>query len=107
MAKVKRYRGMTARQLAEETREYEAPGFVPTPVPVHPRVAAAERRVRTALRRRAGRPKVGKGARRVLISIEGGLLSDVDKFAKDHRMSRSEMVASGLRMVMQFKSKSA
>ena len=101
MAKIKRFRGMTAEQLAKATEAYDAPGFVPAPVPVHPKVAAAERRVRGAIRKRGpGRPKVGEGAARVLVSIEGGLLARADKFAESKRMTRSELIALGLRTVM-------
>jgi hypothetical protein len=54
--RIKRLRGMTAEQMAEATKEYDTPGFVPAPIAVHPKVSAAERRVRGAFRRRA-RPK--------------------------------------------------
>jgi hypothetical protein len=100
MAKLMRYRGMTAEQLAEATKEYDEPNPYPKPVRVHPKVAAAERRIRGEIRKRGpGRPKVGQGAKRVLISIEGGLLKEADKLRGQH-MSRSDMVALGLRLAM-------
>jgi hypothetical protein len=100
MAKIMRFRGMTAAQLAAATREYDSPEPHPKAVRVHPKVAAAERRIRSELRKRKpGRPKVGQGAKRVLVSIEGGLLQDADR-ARGHRMSRSDMVALGLRLAM-------
>jgi hypothetical protein len=49
----------------------------------------------------AGRPIVGKGAKIVPVSIERGLLKEVDSFAKAHKLKRSQMVAQGLRLVMQ------
>jgi len=48
-----------------------------------------------------GRPMVGKGAKIVPVSIERGLLKEVDSFAKANKLKRSQMVALGLRLVMQ------
>jgi metal-responsive CopG/Arc/MetJ family transcriptional regulator len=44
---------------------------------------------------------VGKGAKIVPVSIERGLLKEVDSFARRHKLKRSQMVAQGLRLVMQ------
>lgn len=53
MAKVTRYRGMTREQMAEATKAFETPGFVPTPSgKMRPKLKAAERRVRGEIRRR-------------------------------------------------------
>jgi hypothetical protein len=62
------------------------------------RVARARGR---AVARAAGRPMVGKGAKIVPVSIERGLLKEADSFAKRHKLKRSQMVAQGLRLVMQ------
>jgi metal-responsive CopG/Arc/MetJ family transcriptional regulator len=35
------------------------------------------------------------------VSIERGLLKQVDSFARTHKLKRSQMVAEGLRLVMQ------
>jgi hypothetical protein len=48
-----------------------------------------------------GRPRVGKGAKIVPVSIERGLLKQADAFAREHGLKRSQMVAQGLRLVMQ------
>jgi hypothetical protein len=50
---------------------------------------------------KAGRPKVGEGAKIVPVSIERGLLREADAFAKRHKLKRSELVARGLRLAMQ------
>ncbi len=47
--------------------------------------------------RKPGRPKVGQGAQRVLLTIERGLLKEADSTATKLRISRSELVARGLR----------
>jgi hypothetical protein len=46
------------------------------------------------------RPKIGKGAKIVPISIERGLLEEVNSYPKKHKLKRSQMVAEGLRLVM-------
>ena len=49
---------------------------------------------------KGGRPRVGRGATRVLISIERGLLENADALARRHRMSRSELFSQGVRAVL-------
>lgn len=65
----------------------------------HP-LTAAQRKQWTRIKRKIGRPKVGKGAKIVPVSIERGLLEEIDSFAKKHKLNRSQMVAQGLRLVM-------
>ena len=48
-------------------------------------------------RARRGRPKVEKGAKRVLVTIERDLLTRVDSLAKQQGISRAQLVARGLR----------
>lgn len=59
---------------------------------------------RSTTKRGPGRPKLGKGVDRVLISIEKGLLKQADAFAKSKQMTRSEMVSRGLRLIMEARS---
>jgi hypothetical protein len=51
-------------------------------------------------RRRGGRPRIGKGAQIISLSMERGLLKRADSFAKARGLKRSEMVAQGLELVM-------
>lgn len=103
MSKIKRYLGMTAEQLAETTREYDYPGTGPKFLKPPPALAAAERRVR----RGRGRPVVGKGSQRVTITVERALFIAANKFAKARNMSRSELIALGLRLAMRDTKRSA
>lgn len=48
-------------------------------------------------KRKGGRPRVGKGATRVLISMERGLLKDADAFAHRKGLTRAGLVAQSLR----------
>jgi hypothetical protein len=61
---------------------------------------AAERKLWQKAKRKMGRPQIGEGAKIVPVSIERGLLKEVDAFAKRHKLKRSQMVCDGLRMVM-------
>jgi hypothetical protein len=49
---------------------------------------------------RRGRPRVGLGAEKIRISVERGLLRAADAFAKQNGLTRSELVARGLRTVL-------
>jgi hypothetical protein len=95
MAKRKPYSDMTTAQLRAATKEYDHEWAGPG-MPGKPLTAAN----RAAHRKARGRPMVGKGAKIVPVSIERGLLSQADAFAKRHKLKRSAMVAQGLRLVM-------
>lgn len=49
---------------------------------------------------RAGRPRVGAGAKRVAITIERGLLDRADRYARAHHLKRTEIIAQGLELLM-------
>jgi hypothetical protein len=51
-------------------------------------------------RRLRGRPKVGEGAKTVSLTIEGGLLKRADALAKREGLSRAQIVARGLKMLL-------
>lgn len=47
-----------------------------------------------------GRPVVGRGAKVVAVTIERDLLARADRFARQHRLKRAQMIAQGLELVM-------
>ena len=47
-----------------------------------------------------GRPPVGEGAEKLRISMERSLLKRADAYAKRHKMTRSQLIAEGLRRVL-------
>ena len=101
MTKHKPYEQMNTAELAAATAEYDQPWTGPG-LPGKPLTAAQRAQHRRAgARSKAGRPKIGGGAKIVPISIERGLLTQVDAFAARHDLKRSQMVAEGLRLVMQ------
>lgn len=102
MAKNKPYDQMSADALARATAEYDKPLIGPG-LPGKPLTAgdrATHRRARAHAKAKMGRPVIGEGATIVPVSIERGLLRQVDRFAKRHKLKRSQLVAEGLKMVM-------
>jgi hypothetical protein len=85
---------MTTAELREATREFDTPskdgyGFR--------RMTPAERARWNRAKRKPGRPKIGKGAKSVLISVERDLLKNADAFARKNKLSRSQLIAGLLR----------
>ena len=61
---------------------------------------AAERRQWRRFKARMGRPKVGKGAKTISLTVEKELLAQADAYAKRHGISRAKLVAQGLQAVL-------
>lgn len=89
-----RFMSMTDAQRDAEVAQYdrEMPGTPGKPLSKTGKVAHARARRKA----RAGRPRVGRGAKRVLITVEGGLLKRADAYAKRHGLNRSELIAKGI-----------
>jgi len=87
---------MTLEELRAATREFATPTPNLPGKPLTPRARAAHKR----LLAKRGRPTVGAGAERVTTTIERGLLKDADAYAQDKGITRAEMIAAGLRLVM-------
>jgi hypothetical protein len=88
---------MSAAELARATKEFDQPFIFEKARPMNP----AEKAQEHEFRRARGRPKVGKGAKKISISLEGDLLHKADVLAKKKGVNRSELiagfVAAGLR----------
>jgi hypothetical protein len=96
----KPYGRMTAAELRASTSEFDRELPVgPDGLPGRP-MTAIERRKWGKVRKKMGRPKIGGGFKRVMISMEAQLLERSDDFARQHRLSRSQMIAAGLRKLM-------
>lgn len=61
---------------------------------------ARERKQWQRFKARMGRPKVGKGAKTISLTVEASLLKQADAYAKRHGMSRAKLVAQGLLAVI-------
>ena len=74
----------------------------------HPNIPRSQTRPPTAqerarferIRRKAGRPRIGQGAKVVAVTLEQGLLKRVDTYARLHEMKRAEMISRALRLMM-------
>ena len=91
----KPYWEMTTAELREATREYDAdmPGIPGKPL------SKKSKQLFAAARKR-GRPQTGMGAEKIRISVERGLLKETDAAAKRLHVTRSELIARGLRTVL-------
>ena len=61
---------------------------------------ARERRQWSRFQKKAGRPRIGRGTTNISISLEKGLLREFDRFARKAGMSRSELIARGVRAII-------
>jgi hypothetical protein len=91
----KPYWEMNTDELREATKQYDREELG---LPGKP-LTAADRKLLARARRR-GRPTVGQGAEKIRISLERGLLKEADKAAERMHISRSELIAMGLRSVL-------
>jgi hypothetical protein len=63
-------------------------------------LTAAERKRWEKAKKRMGRPKVGRGAKVISLSVERGLLERADAYAQRTGMSRAQLVARGLENIL-------
>ena len=87
---------MSAKELAAATAQFNAALPDDYGQPLSPEEQAQWDQVK----RKRGRPRKGKGAVNVLISLEKGLLEAADSFARERGMGRSALIAECLRKVI-------
>ena len=63
-------------------------------------LTAAQKALHRRAARKAGRPRIGKGAERFTITLERELAKQAEALAKRRHMSRSELIAHGLRNLL-------
>lgn len=96
----KAYWEMNTAELRAATREFNRAGVAES---FGAPTAAAKRVLRRAAKR--GRPQVGQGAEKIRVSVERGLLAQADMVAEALHVSRSELIARGLRAVLAVQSR--
>jgi Ribbon-helix-helix protein, copG family len=87
--KSKAYWKMNPDELAKATEHFDKPFVIDESRPL----TSAERAQWAKVRRKRGRPKIGKGFKRVSLSLEQDLLRRVTNLAKKRRISRSRLIA--------------
>ena len=94
--KAKSYAEMNVQELAEVTAEFDKELVIDSfREPDEQARADWERAVR-----KPGRPRRGKGAKVISVSVEKGLLQRCDVLAKKQGVSRASLVDRGLRAVL-------
>lgn len=86
----------------QKEREYKSVDRAFTRAETQPLNAAGRKAWRKFQERRRapGRPKVGQGAKTVALTIERGLLKRADALAKREGVSRAQIVARGLKLLL-------
>ena len=87
---------MNTRELAAATKEFDQEFIAES----FRQPTAKEREQLTRAKAKVGRPKIGEGSERVLVTIERKLLRDADALAKAKKTTRSRLVAEGLRIML-------
>jgi len=89
---------MSTSELRAATREFDSPDYEPRfQKPTAREEAILDKFMRKA---RRGRPRGGADTTRVQITLERRLLESADAFARRRRISRSELIARGLRLAL-------
>jgi hypothetical protein len=88
---------MNARELAKATAELDRELVIDRSRPLTSQEEARWQRAR----QKPGRPKVGKGAKVISISIEKGLLSRADRLARKLQLPRTRLIALGLEALLE------
>lgn len=86
-----RYGQMDAAELAKEAAQFDKE-FLGSFLPLSKEMRVQHARART----KRGRPKQGRGAKIVSVSLESTLLKATDSLAKRRGISRSQIIALGL-----------
>ncbi|HUB26551.1 MAG TPA: hypothetical protein VL992_14090 [Tepidisphaeraceae bacterium] len=63
-------------------------------------LTARERKQWQRFKSKIGRPKVGRGAKTISLTVELGLLKRADAYARRHGISRARLVADGLLSIL-------
>jgi hypothetical protein len=87
---------MTAGELAQATAIYGRDMAIDDFEPLKGSAREAWNRAR----RKRGRPRRGKGAKVISVSVERGLLSRSDNLARDLGVSRAGLIERGLKAVL-------
>jgi hypothetical protein len=61
---------------------------------------ARERKQWRRFKAKMGRPKIGKGAKTISLTVEKDLLDQADAYAKQHGITRAKLVAQGLAAII-------
>jgi hypothetical protein len=92
----KQYWEMSTSELREATKEFDREFIGDTFGPPTTEQRAQDRRAR----RKRGRPRNGRGAKTISVTVEKKLLAQTDRLAKKLNVPRAVLVARGLQAVV-------
>jgi hypothetical protein len=90
------FQQMNARELVKATAVFDEELVIDRSRGLTDEEKAQWRRAR----QKAGRPKVGKGAQVISVSIEKGLLTRADRLARKLQLPRTQLIALGLEALL-------
>jgi hypothetical protein len=93
---VAKYEKMTGRELNAEAAEFDKEMIISQSKPL----TAEERAWWERVRRQPGRPRRGRGAKVISVSVEQELLARTDVLAKSLGISRALLIQRGLKAVL-------
>jgi hypothetical protein len=100
---IERFLALSDAEKSAEVARFDSPGYPEGFGPL-PR---AQRKLWTKVKRKmkeeksaGGRPKVGRGARAVNVTIERGLLERADERAKAEGVTRAQLIAQGIEAIL-------
>lgn len=100
MKKRKPYWEMNTAELQEATREFDEPFAFEKGKPLTASQRTKFRKAREHAKKKMGRPRVGRGAKRITTTVERSLLERVDRYAKKHGLTRAQVIAQGIAVVI-------
>ena len=80
------------REAAEFDREFAADTFRP--------LTPTQRKRWNRIKRKMGRPRIGRGAKVISLTIEKGLLNRTDALARKQKLTRAALIARALETVL-------
>jgi len=92
----KPYWEMDTAELREATQDLDEAFVIRKTLPL----TTKDRALLARARRKPGRPRIGKGAKRVLVTVERGMLKRIDAEAKKAGLSRSAFLLAGAKAIM-------
>jgi hypothetical protein len=90
--KTKSFFEMTGAEREEVAKEFDRESLLEESRPLSPKGKA----LWDLAKRRRGRPRLGTGAVKVLVTFDPALLDRVDAYAKDVNLKRSQLIARAL-----------
>ena len=101
MKKNKPYWEMTTAELRDATKEFDQPLVCDKGKPLSATDLDRFRKAKEhAVAAKRGRPRIGHGAARITTTIERTLLQRADSFARNHGLTRAEMIAQGMERIL-------